>query len=904
MTTSKKDAVQSSIQSFVSSPTARVRALWLVFFVFVLTLVLAAVNIKASFVSPLLLLVLNVLFISLVSFVSAALAAVSFMRTGSWPVLWFGSGALTLGIASTLGGFLSVATTYDQAVTAHNTGALLASVLNLAVAFLVSKQVAPHPENQTDRQLTLTQVYLGPMVVLVAVVVLDALNLVPPFFVPGSGPTQLRELVLGTAVFLYFVAAVTFLRLYFRTRGEFIYWYALGLLLTSLGLLGVWLEREAGTPIYWLGLGVQYLGSIYLLAAVFVVFRQSRAAGLDIAETLAAFFQEPGANYRLLFDAMIEAVAAVDGSGKVLMWNPAAESTFGYSPEEALGKGVADLLFPPSYGWRFEEELKKLTTEDEALVTREPKEIEAATKSGRQVKVRLSFASRKTPGGWFNVLVLTDVTERRKMEADLAHLASFPQLNPAPVVEVDAAGNISYMNPAAKQLFPDLPTMGSEHPFLANWAVLFNTLRSENHRPVSREVKLGDSWYEQTIFYATLTESLRFYSRDISLYKQAREVRKELFSQVEKERDRAKELGHLVIREKEILSTIMENAGAMLAYFDVNFNFVRVNSAYARGSGYGSEGLIGRNHFALFPNEENQRIFEQVRDTGAPAQFYDKPFVYAGQPERGVTYWDWTLVSVLDESGKVGGLVLSLVETTQRVRDQQRIRAFERLATIGQLSGNISHELRNPLATIDSSVFYLKSKLKDADSKVLAHLDRIKSSVDRSVATIQKLVELTRAKELRMEKCDLRAVMADLIATLKLPEQVAVVTDFPMPGVMVGADAEYLRLAFRNIVSNAVEAMGDVGTLTVTLRASDDTAELSFADTGPGIPPENLDQIFEPLFTTKAKGIGLGLAITKMVIEKHSGTIAATSELGKGATIVIRLPLYSDGASNPGGNIE
>lgn len=130
-------------------------------------------------------------------------------------------------------------------------------------------------------------------------------------------------------------------------------------------------------------------------------------------------------------------------------------------------------------------------------------------------------------------------------------------------------------------------------------------------------------------------------------------------------------------REKDLLQVIMENTEAHLAYLDTDFNFIRVNSTYTRGSGHSIEELIGRNHFELFPNEENQAIFEQVRDTGEPVVFRDKPFEFIDQPWRGVTYWDWTLTPVKDGDGRVQGLVLSLVETTERKRVEEAIRASE-----------------------------------------------------------------------------------------------------------------------------------------------------------------------------------------------------------------------------------
>ena len=117
-------------------------------------------------------------------------------------------------------------------------------------------------------------------------------------------------------------------------------------------------------------------------------------------------------------------------------------------------------------------------------------------------------------------------------------------------------------------------------------------------------------------------------------------------------------------RERDILRTLMENTGAQLAYLDAKFNFVQVNHAYVQGCGHPREELIGRNHFDLFPDPENQAIFERVRDTRQPMCFRAKPFEFADQPERGITYWDWTLVPVLDAAGSVEGLVLSLADVT------------------------------------------------------------------------------------------------------------------------------------------------------------------------------------------------------------------------------------------------
>ncbi|MBT0664046.1 PocR ligand-binding domain-containing protein [Geobacter pelophilus] len=153
--------------------------------------------------------------------------------------------------------------------------------------------------------------------------------------------------------------------------------------------------------------------------------------------------------------------------------------------------------------------------------------------------------------------------------------------------------------------------------------------------------------------------------------------------------------------ERDILQAIMNGAkNSHLIYLDRNFNFVHVNETYARTCGYRPEEMIGRNHFCLYPNAENEAIFACVRDSGEPVAFRDKPFEFPDQPERGVTYWDWTLTPIKDLSGQVAGLVFSLYETTElkRAGEEIRRRSEELRATNEELSrfneASVGRELR------------------------------------------------------------------------------------------------------------------------------------------------------------------------------------------------------------------
>lgn len=130
-------------------------------------------------------------------------------------------------------------------------------------------------------------------------------------------------------------------------------------------------------------------------------------------------------------------------------------------------------------------------------------------------------------------------------------------------------------------------------------------------------------------------------------------------------------MANILKREGEILKVITKNTKVLLAYLDRDFNFVEVNSAYAKSSGCKKKDLIGKNHFQLFPHKENERIFRQVKKTGKTAEFYRKPFEYPNQPEKGVTYWDWTLVPIKNQKHQVAGFVFSLIDVTEDVKNDQ-----------------------------------------------------------------------------------------------------------------------------------------------------------------------------------------------------------------------------------------
>ncbi len=618
----------------------------------------------------------------------------------------------------------------------------------------------------------------------------------------------------------------------------------------------------------------------------------------DITEhrKLDAELRESELRYRTLFEKSPNGVVIADlNSGRIIAFNDKAALQLGYSREEFEQLRVGAFASTNDKGLRERAERLRHGTEESF-------ETQHRTRTGEIRDVQITMKLVELSGKPVAMAIINDITERKRVqealfESELKYRRIVETANEG-ILVVDPESVIVFANQRFAQMF------GYAVNELIGRSTLDLVYEEDRAAALKRIAKRKTGFHDQyearlrrkdgTPVWVLVSGSPMFdeegrHAANMGLYtditeRKKAEERQELFI------DEIAELSRDLTAESDVLNTIMEHTSAQLVYLDRSFNFIKVNQAYAHASGYAIEDLIGRNHFDLFPSEQNRALFEQVRDTGEPIIFHDRPFTFPDHPERGVTYWDWTLVPVKDAFGKVQGLVLSLQETTSRVRAEDELRTYERLATIGQLSGNISHELRNPLATIDSSVYYLKNKFKDADEKTLAHLDRIRAAVERSTSTIQSLLDLTRMKEPRRQNVDVRPIISRTLDSFRVTGGIKVVRDLPDREVLINADSELLYMAFRNLVKNALEAMESKGVLTVRAGETAQDIFISVTDTGAGIPPENLDKIFQPLFTTKAKGVGLGLALTKMIVDRHGGKIRVESQPGTGTTITVRLP--------------
>lgn len=230
---------------------------------------------------------------------------------------------------------------------------------------------------------------------------------------------------------------------------------------------------------------------------------------------------------------------------------------------------------------------------------------------------------------------------------------------------------------------------------------------------------------------------------------------------------------------------------------------------------------------------------------------------------------------------------------TQELREaQEQLVQKEKLAVLGQLAGGVGHELRNPLGVIKNAAYFLKMAIEKPEPEVKESLRIIDQEVTTSDRIISNLLNFARTKPPMQRKVDVNDIVRKSVSQITIPKNIKVVNklDKVLPTTL--ADSEQLNQIFEHIIHNAIQAMPEGGRLTIKSKMkSPEQVVVSFTDTGGGIPEENMERLFEPLFTTKAKGIGLGLVVAKSIVEGHGGVIDVQSNPGKGSTFSVRLPI-------------
>ena len=258
------------------------------------------------------------------------------------------------------------------------------------------------------------------------------------------------------------------------------------------------------------------------------------------------------------------------------------------------------------------------------------------------------------------------------------------------------------------------------------------------------------------------------------------------------------------------------------------------------------------------------------------------------------------LIQQLNEAKKqikeyANQLELKVKQRTRELMEaQNKLLKSERLAAIGEVAAMVGHDLRNPLTGIAGATYYLKMKSgSKRDKKTKEMLELIEEDIEHSNKIINDLLEYSREMQLELAETTPKKILKEALSLVEVPKNIQVL-DLTRTEPKIKVDVEKMKRVFINVIKNAVDAMPKGGKLTIKSNKVDDNLEVAFTDTGIGMPKSVAEKLWIPLFTTKAKGMGLGLAICKRVVEAHQGNISVESVVGEGTTFTVTVPIQPE----------
>ena len=371
------------------------------------------------------------------------------------------------------------------------------------------------------------------------------------------------------------------------------------------------------------------------------------------------------------------------------------------------------------------------------------------------------------------------------------------------------------------------------------------------------------------------------------------------------------------IDHQAVLASILETAVDAIVLINEVGQIQSVNPATEMMFGYSAAEMVGNNVKMLMPNPfraEHDQYLERYRESGH-AKIIGTGREVVGKKKDGREFPVHLGVSETVVEGRrlYTGIMRDISDwkaaeselrdlnatLDQRVKEQtEELKAAqdaliekEKFAMLGRISGGIAHEIRNPLNAIKTSVYFLLHANNLSEAKTREHLDRIDRQVAVINGSVSALSDLARLPEPRRDACDINRAVQESFQQSQVSANIEVQyrVEENLPPVWV--DEQQMQIVFRNLIRNARDAMRERGgTLTVKIRTESNSVLVTFEDTGIGMDQEVLNRVQEPFFSTKARGMGLGLAISKAILDKNSGKMSVESVPGEGTSFILELP--------------
>jgi two-component system sensor histidine kinase AtoS len=364
------------------------------------------------------------------------------------------------------------------------------------------------------------------------------------------------------------------------------------------------------------------------------------------------------------------------------------------------------------------------------------------------------------------------------------------------------------------------------------------------------------------------------------------EVTKQL-KEKEKELERLRTLAEQRAENIESYNdNILQCVTSGVIAFDRECRLTTINRAAEEMLGLPRDQAVGKTCRDLFQDSEITKTVHETIEKKAPSSRQE-----AVLERPGDNLWLGYNTAVLTDRQEAAlGVILSFSDLTEVKRLQEQVELRERLTALGEMSAGIAHELRNPMAVISG---YLNLLSKKSDPVGLETIQSITNEINGMNRIIGDLLTFARPASINRVKLNIQELIENCLATVLQTYGTAspVRTDLQLDAIEVSLDEVLMRQAFTNMIQNALEAMAGDGTLTLKAVQARNEMRVTVGDTGEGIAPEALKKIFLPFFTTKDRGVGMGLALTHKIILAHGGRVEVKSRREKGTTFMVILPL-------------
>lgn len=835
--------------------------------------VLAVVHNEAVIETPYLLAVMNTLFLGIIPVAVAYIASRVYLRGGSLTLLLLGSGILVFGLGSILAGWVNVLPGGpNMTVTIHNTCSCIGAAIIMAGVMINHSVLVP--SRGGIRTATLAALYTG-MVALVLTVTLPAvMGVTPPFFIPGSGPTMLRQIILENAVLFFAISSALLMSTYLRRRTDLFFWFSVSFALIAIGLLAVFFQPSVGSPMGWAGRSAQDIGCVLALYGVLIARKTAMTKGISLETAIAEYFVDAGERFKELVETAPVAIISFDKDCRILLWNPAAWQMFGYTPGEAVGASFSDIIFSGEDA----EEIRKAcramqigsTYASQGAIT----EREGRRKDGTPVFVVMSLAMQEYPPGWIGTAVLHDITSRKQAEKALQ--ASESLLNEVGEIarvggwEIEVATmEIRWTDQTYR--IHDIPV--KEKADFARAISFFDMPgRDTLKTAVSRCIQTGEPYDLELPFTSATGRHLWTQTIGKAVLEEGRIVRLKGTFQDISDRKRAEE----ALREtKEYLENLISHANAPIITWDRDFRITEFNHAFEDLTGLSRNDVLGQDLSTLFPDENRKDSMDLIRRTSSGERFVvvEIPIRHVSGKTSTVL---WNSANITRPNGEIIATIAQGQDITERKRAEVALRQANRQLNL--LSSITRHDISNKL--IVALGYISAAEMEFPDPALVELLGKIESAM----MMIGSQIEFTRVyQDLGIHEPQWQG-LGSVLPRSQVPK--TVMLDAGVQGFFVYADP-MLEKVFSNLLDNSIRHGEHVTGISVSCHRSPGDLTVVWEDDGVGIADWEKERIFERGY---GKNTGLGMFLAREILTITGITIIENGEPGKGARFVITVP--------------